>query len=110
MKLLIDHNLSPRLVALVSDLFPDSVHVQTQGLERETDRIVWDFAQENDCIIVSKDSDYVDYSAAFGFPPHVISIQTGNCDTTRIESLLRHNAKAIHEMVSEGTAGLIALF
>ena len=33
MKLLIDHNLSPALVRRLADLFRDSVHVWTIGLD-----------------------------------------------------------------------------
>lgn len=32
MKLLFDENLSPRLVILLADLFPNSVHVRDMGL------------------------------------------------------------------------------
>jgi predicted nuclease of predicted toxin-antitoxin system len=35
-KLLLDENLSPRLVALLSDVYPDSQHVEDVGLG-ETD-------------------------------------------------------------------------
>ncbi len=37
MKLLFDHNLPPRLVAGLADLFPHSEHVFVLGLERATD-------------------------------------------------------------------------
>jgi predicted nuclease of predicted toxin-antitoxin system len=57
MKLLFDENLSPQLVRLLSDLFPDSVHVREVGLKAADDPIVWKYAQEHDLIICSKDSD-----------------------------------------------------
>jgi hypothetical protein len=41
MKLLFDENLSPQLVRLLSDLFPDSVHVRDVGLETADDAVVW---------------------------------------------------------------------
>ena len=34
MKLLLDQNISPRLVYLLSDLYPDSLHVVNVGLDR----------------------------------------------------------------------------
>lgn len=34
MKLLFDHNLSPRLVNRLADLFPDSAHESMQGLDQ----------------------------------------------------------------------------
>ena len=40
MKLLFDHNLSPRLVARVSDLYPNSNHVYLIGLDQASDEVV----------------------------------------------------------------------
>jgi len=37
MKLLFDENLSPQLVRLLRDLFPDSVHVRDVGLKMADD-------------------------------------------------------------------------
>jgi hypothetical protein len=39
MKLLFDHNLSPSLVNLLRDLYPDSIHLYTLGLERVQDYV-----------------------------------------------------------------------
>src|SRR4051794_8251665 len=57
MKLLFDENLSPQLVGLLHDLFPDSVHVRDVGLKAADDPVVWKYAQNNALIICSKDSD-----------------------------------------------------
>ena len=51
MKLLFDENLSPKLVQLLADLFPDSVHVRDVGLSASNDLAVWQYAQENSLII-----------------------------------------------------------
>ena len=57
MKLLFDENLSPQLVRLLNDLFPDSIHVRDAGLKAADDPVVWEYAQDKDLIICSKDSD-----------------------------------------------------
>ena len=57
MKLLFDENLSPKLVRLLDDLFPNSVHVRDLGLKAADDPIVWKYAQDNGLTICSKDSD-----------------------------------------------------
>ena len=56
MRLLFDHNLSPRLVARLADLYPNASHVFFVGLDRASDPEVWDSAHANECIIVTKDS------------------------------------------------------
>jgi len=46
MKLLFDENLSRKLVELVRDKFPGSVHVTQVGLSSGTsDREIWDYAK-----------------------------------------------------------------
>ena len=57
MKSLFDENLSPKLVHLLHDLFPESVHVRDVGLSASADTEVWKYAQDNSLIICSKDSD-----------------------------------------------------
>ena|SRR5215831_15659179 len=60
MKLLFDHNLSPRLVKRLADLYPDSTHVYLIGMDRVDDDIIWEYARNNGYAIVSKDVDHSD--------------------------------------------------
>jgi predicted nuclease of predicted toxin-antitoxin system len=80
-KLLFDQNLSPRLVTMLSDLFPGSEHTQSLGLDQSSDALLWGFARNNDFLIVTKDVDFSDRSALVGYPPKVIWVRTGNCTT-----------------------------
>ena len=66
MKLLFDENLSPELVRLLADLFPESVHVRDVDLKAADDPLVWQYAKDNSLIIVSKDSDLHQRSFMFG--------------------------------------------
>jgi predicted nuclease of predicted toxin-antitoxin system len=54
MKLLFDENLSFRLVAAVTDIFPESQHVRDAGLLGAEDRESWEFAAQQDFVLVSK--------------------------------------------------------
>ena len=95
MKLLLDQNLSPRLVNALADLYPGSAHVQALGLDQSPDTPLWDFARDNGYTIVSKDVDFSDLSVLFGHPPKVIWIRLGNCTTTDIEAALRRHQEQI---------------
>ena len=53
MKLLFDENLSHKLVRLLADLFPDSIHVRDVGLKAADDSLVWEYAKNNDLMLVS---------------------------------------------------------
>ncbi|MCB1144863.1 MAG: DUF5615 family PIN-like protein [Leptospiraceae bacterium] len=56
MKLLFDANLSPDLITLLHDEFPNSVHVFTFNLEKN-DLDIGNFALENNFAFVTKDDD-----------------------------------------------------
>lgn len=89
MKLLLDENLSPRLIASIVDLYPGSCHLEECGLISAPDDEVWRYAHENGFAIVSKDSDFSERSVLRGSPPKVIWLRIGNCTTTRAGFLLR---------------------
>jgi predicted nuclease of predicted toxin-antitoxin system len=88
-KLLFDQNLSPKLFALLADLFPGSTHVQDVGLDTAADNTVWDFALHNGFAIVTKDEDYDLLGVVRGTPPKVLWLQLGNCRTGQVEAALR---------------------
>jgi predicted nuclease of predicted toxin-antitoxin system len=94
-RVLFDENLSPELVRLLADLFPQSVHVRDVGLKSADDPLVWQYAEENRLIIVSKDSDLHQRSFMFGHPPKLVWVRLGNCSTADVERLLRRRFAAI---------------
>ncbi len=66
MKLLFDQNLSWRLPAKLSDLYPDSQHIREVGKKESQDVDVWNYAKANGFLIVSKDLDFQQRSLLFG--------------------------------------------
>jgi predicted nuclease of predicted toxin-antitoxin system len=79
MKLLIDENLSYKLVEFVQDLLPGSVHIAQVGLSRGTpDREIWEYAKRNGFVIITADRDFVMMANTHGHPPKVIVLE--NCD------------------------------
>ena len=95
MKLLFDQNLSPSLVARLSDLYPDCIHVCRLGLESAPGLSVWNYASENSFTIVTKDADFGEMSVLLHFPPKVIWLRAGNCSTSQIEAILRTQYDAV---------------
>lgn len=96
MKLLFDQNLSPRLPALLADLYPASAHVISLNLDDAEDVDIWTYAREHGFVIVSKDSDFQTRSQLLGAPPKVIWIRLGNCTRAAVEKLLRDYSTTIH--------------
>jgi predicted nuclease of predicted toxin-antitoxin system len=110
MKLLFDHNLSPKLIRRLVDLFPESAHVADLGLDRATDLEVWNQARTGGYLIVTKDSDFNDLAVLRGFPPKVVWLQLGNCTTRHIEMVLRRNADVLTAFVQDSAAGVLEIF
>jgi predicted nuclease of predicted toxin-antitoxin system len=108
--LLFDQNISPRLVSLLDDIYPKTVHVSTIGLGKALDLEIWEYARDNDYMIVIKDADFSELAVVRGFPPKVIWIRRGNCSTQEIESILRENYPAITALGDDAEAGILTLF
>ena len=109
MKLLFDENLSPKLPSRLSDIFPDSLHVRDVGMKATTDPIVWDYAKDNNLMIVSKDSDFHQRSFLYGFPPKVIWLRLGNCSTADVERVLRTNFNIIKAFSEDKYVSFLSL-
>lgn len=110
MTLLFDHNLSPRLVNLLADIYPNSNHLYLIGLDRANDDIVWQYALDNEYILVTKDSDFSELTIIKGYPPKVVWIRRGNCSTSEIEAILRLNSQDILTLSEDPSLGIISLF
>lgn len=109
MKLLLDENLSDRIVNLISDLWPGSAHVIASGLAHADDATVWNHAKEGGYAIVSKDADFHHRSLVFGHPPKIIFLRLGNCSTNRVVQVLRENAEVIGEFGANPSANILVL-
>ena len=107
MKLLFDQNLSPSLVDSLADIYPESVHVQSVGLDCADDTAVWDFARLQNLVIVTKDADFQERSLIAGAPPKVIWIRRGNCLTSDIEAILRRHSDEALQLLQGGEVALV---
>lgn len=69
MKLLLDENLSRRLVPFLQHDFPDTGQVVLLGMESATDKEVWQRARDDGFVIVTRDADFQELSLVWGQPP-----------------------------------------
>ena len=109
MKLLFDHNLSPRLVRSLSSLYPDSIHVRDVHLHTADDESVWNYAAVHGFVLASKDADFHQRSFVLGAPPKVIWNRLGNCRTNQIEVLLRDHVLEVEAFTRDEEAAFLAL-
>lgn len=78
-------------------------------MQSKIDPIVWDFAKDNNLMIVSKDADMHDLSLVLGNPPKVIWLRLGNCSTQQVENVLRRDFDAIKLFYEDESLSLLAL-
>ncbi|MBT4838813.1 MAG: DUF5615 family PIN-like protein [Methylococcales bacterium] len=107
MKLLLDNNISHRLLKKIQDMFPNSTHVMTEELDESEDYAIWKFAKINNYAIVTKDSDFSELSIINGFPPKIICLRIGNCKISDIEKIIRHNIILLNEFLIDSKSGII---
>lgn len=109
MKLLLDENLSDRIVYRIADLYPDSEHVKTLGLINTDDAVIWEYAKTNGFVIVSKDSDFHQRSLLYGYPPKFVYLRVGNCPTSKITQILRDNLDTLLQFERSEMESLLVL-
>jgi len=108
-KLLLDENLSDRILSRIIDLFPDSTHVKNEALTQADDSLIAEWANQHGFTIVSKDSGFYQTSVAFGTPPKFIWLRVGNCSTEMIVDLLRLHHRLISEFISTEMENVLVL-
>lgn len=105
MKLLLDENLSRRLVPFLQQDYPGSTQVALIGLERADDKDIWEFAKKNCFVIVTRDADFEDMAIVKGHPPQVIWLKTSNqAKGVVLNMLLQHRSVIEHALLQENQA------
>lgn len=108
-KLLLDQNLSYKIIKQIEHLFPNSSHVRLLDLDTADDIDVWQYAKEHDYHIVTQDSDFNDISALRGYPPKIIRINTGNTSTPAIIKLLNDKNELINAFLDNENIGYLEI-
>ena len=101
MKLLLDQNVSFRLVKKLESKFPGTQHVSDVGLNN--------WARKEDFVIVTFDSDFYDFSLTVGHPPKLIWVRSGNCTTSNLERLLIEKADQIEAFSIDPELGCLEI-
>lgn len=109
MKLLLDENLSHRLLPAIQSDFPDSVHVRDVGLQRAEDATIWAFAREHGYTIVSKDADLHQRSFVYGQPPKVVWLRVGNCTTEQVAATLRRHVDNLRAFAKDEESAFLVV-
>lgn len=107
MKLLLDENLSRRLVPFLQHDYPGSSQVVLLGLESASDREVWQKAKDDGYVIVTRDADFQELSLVWGQPPKVVRLRTPNqTRAATLKVLLDHRELIVESLVIHDLASV----
>jgi len=110
LKLLLDQNLSRKLINRLADIFPDSSHVQFHALTEVNDSTIWEFAKNHDFCIVTQDADFPELSKLKGSPPKVIWLRCGNMSTSQVERIFRSSFEIIRQFMNNPSLDCLEIY
>ena len=110
MKLLLDQNLSRKLVPHLDERYPGTSHVLLLGMSRSDDSDIWYYARLKGFTLVTKNTDMVDLCVLRGAPPRVIWLRIGNCTTEVVRELLDRNERRIRDLEQASSPMVLSLF
>ena len=111
MKLLIDQNISHRILPALHTHFSSIRHVKELGLINANDHDIFMFARENKYdAVITLDDDFVKLLNLFSSPPKIIWLRTGNCTTPDLAKILISKFHFIEEFVQSEEHFLYEIF
>ena len=104
MRFLVDTQLPKHLCRLLTEMGHDAVHVSDlPNGNRSTDAEVIAAADEEDRVVVSKDSDFRHSHLLRGQPNRLLAVMTGNLSNTELLGLFNTNADRILSALDESS-------
>jgi predicted nuclease of predicted toxin-antitoxin system len=108
-KLLLDENLSRRLVPALQDRFPGSSQVTLLGLEHATDAQICEHASRHGFVVCSKDDDFQRLVAARGYSPRLIHLSLGNVGNEVVLAALLAAADRLQLAFGDPATGVVVI-
>lgn len=110
MKFLVDTQLPPRLVEYLSQKGENVVHTSSfPSGHLLTDKQIREIAVQQERIIITKDSDFLDFFLMKGAPPIVLLIKIGNCSNQELLKTIDERWLLIQQKFHDEKASFIVL-
>lgn len=109
MKLLLDENLSRRLVPALQAVWPGPSQVTLLGLEGATDAQLCAYAAEHGFVLVSKDDDFHRLVAARGYQPRLLHLALGNVSNDAVLAALLADGSRINDAFLDPAVGVVSI-
>jgi predicted nuclease of predicted toxin-antitoxin system len=107
-RILLDQNLSPKLIGKLVDVLRGLECVYERELIGASDPVIFDWARKSEfTALVSADRDFIHLVERLGPPPKVIRIERCDFPSSVIEQLIRREAIRIHDFLRSDRAVLL---
>ena len=111
MKILVDQNISFRVIPHLLSTFGDVQHVKTHNLLDTNDHDIFKYARANGFDgIITMDDDFQNILLERGTPPKIIWIRTGNCSTAVLIEVLLNNISIIKSFMANEELDSLEIF
>lgn len=111
MKILVDQNISFRILPLIQSEFPETLHVKTLGLTDFNDFQIFQYARQHDFVaVLSLDEDFHLIQLEHGVPPKIIWLRTGNCSTAVLSEIILTNSNTIRLFLEDNALECLEIF
>lgn len=111
MKILIDANVSWRIIRHLDSAFPEIQHVNFSGLSQPAkDITIWQYALQNNYTILTSDEDFQDFINYKGFPPKVILLRIGNISTENLAKIILNHQQDIIDFITAEDMGILEIY
>lgn len=103
MRLLLDENISWRLVAYLRPHCTAVLHVRDIGLDSSPDTTIWRYARQHGYDVLTKDEDFLRLVLAEGFPPRVVAVQNAQVPVAKLAGYLVERLPQLREFLGAQT-------
>jgi predicted nuclease of predicted toxin-antitoxin system len=111
MKLLVDQNISQRILPLLAHEFEAVDHVRQLNLTDADDYRIFMYARENGYrAVITADEDFIKLINQFSQPPKIVWIRTGNCATAVLSALLNEKVQMIKDFIDDDDFDIYEIF
>lgn len=111
MKILVDQNISFRIIRRIAGHFPEAAHVKSLDLIDADDPEIFRFArQQGFDAVLTQDDDFLKILLQQGPPPKIIWLRTGNCSTEHLASVVLSNSAVIQNFLAQDGVDCLEIF
>lgn len=99
----VDAQLPPLLAVWLSEQFHvEAIPLRALGLRDAADEAIFQAAQQQGIVIISKDSDFVELVSRYGPPPQLIWVTCGNVTNRQLQKVFQKTFAESLELLAAG--------